>query len=286
MEDQKSKLDFSNYNPREINDGWLLSSPENEKMDFLKSISSTFGCVLVDEAHLFVPKKSREVIETFNSKFRYGFTATPKRTDEQSEAIFFLFGPIRVKRELPSATPKVKLIPFYGEIPILEYAKIIDYQSTNSERNNLICKLVLLEASRGRRVLVLTKRIGHFEEVYRLLRERNTDPPSQIFKLRSDEDNRHLLQELRSNTKTFKVLLGTYSLLSTGVDIPSLDTLILAGDLKSEVLTEQSGGRIRRLFEGKQEPLIIDMQDMGNKILALQAKARLKFYKSANWQII
>lgn len=256
------------------------------KKDLCKSLSSKFGCVIVDEAHLFVPKKSREVIETFNSKYRYGFTATPKRTDEQSEAIFFTFGPIRVRRELPSATPKVKLTPFYGEIPILEYAKIIDYQTKNGDRNRLILKKIREEVDKGRRVLVLTKRIEHFKELYELLILRDSLLKSVVFKLQADEDNRELLKGLREGTQTFKVLLGTYSLLSTGVDIPSLDTLVLAGDLKSEVLTEQSGGRIRRLFEGKQEPLIIDVQDLGNKILAHQAKARIKFYKSANWLII
>jgi CubicO group peptidase (beta-lactamase class C family) len=59
MEDQKSKLDFSNYNPREVNDGWLLSSPENEKMD-KKLIDSAYNLVYRDDR--FVMARSLIII--------------------------------------------------------------------------------------------------------------------------------------------------------------------------------------------------------------------------------
>jgi superfamily II DNA or RNA helicase len=75
-------------------------------------------------------------------------------------------------------------------------------------------------------------------------------------------------------------------MLSTGTDIPALDTLIFAGDLRSDVLQEQSAGRILRLFRDKQHPKIIDFVDNKTGILNHQGKARIRWYKKQGWEII
>ena len=92
-----------------------------------------------------------------------------------------------------------------------------------------------------------------------------------------------LLSDLREGKSDFDVLLGTYSMLATGTDIPSLDTLVFAGDLKSDVLAQQAVGRILRLFKDKQSPKIIDVADFGNGIFLHQFKERRRFYKSQGW---
>ena len=95
-----------------------------------------------------------------------------------------------------------------------------------------------------------------------------------------------LLTKLRNNEEDFDIILGTFSMLSTGVDIPSLDTLVIAGDLKSSVLTEQSSGRILRMFSGKKNPKVVDLDDNLNPMLHRQALERKRFYKENNWEII
>jgi superfamily II DNA or RNA helicase len=106
--------------------------------------------------------------------------------------------------------------------------------------------------------------------------------------LKVDEQKRQddLLARFREGGKDFDVILGTFGLLSTGINIPALDTIIFAGDLKSSVLCVQSVGRILRLFEGKQYPKIIDIDDCKSGILHNQARLRKKFYKDNEWEIL
>ena len=66
--------------------------------------------------------------------------------------------------------------------------------------------------------------------------------------------------ELR-NHKEKDILLATYSMASEGMDIPKLNTVILASP-KSDV--EQSVGRVfrQKACDRNFHPLIVDIQDM------------------------
>lgn len=244
---------------------------------------SDFGLLIVDECHRSITQNFRQAIEYFNAFYRYGFTGTDRRSDGQGPAIGFLYGDKLLDKKLPTATPTVQLLPYDGKIWIEEYADMIEKQVDDADRNRLIAEAITREASLGRKVLVLTKRRAHYQKLAELL------PPSlQAHVLSSStpkEERKLLMQELRRGEASFQVLLGTYSLLSTGVDIPSLDTVVLAGDLKSDVLTEQSVGRILRLLAGKKDPKIVDVQDRGNFILYNQAKERRAFYEQMGWAI-
>lgn len=250
-------------------------------------LSGVFGLQIVDECHTVIPEKSRKAVEAFKPKYRYGLTATPRRTDKQGDALEFLFGPIVVDRELPKANPSVRMERLnHDSYTAYEYAEIISKQTSDTLRNRRIADIVREETARGRRVLVLTKRIIHFEAIREICLE--TEDPEHCIEVASRTSSKaraDLLADLRSGARPFNSIFGTFSLLSTGVDIPSLDTIIFAGDLKSDVLTEQAVGRVRRIFEDKQDPLIIDIWDTGNKVLYRQGLARKKFYEEKNWNI-
>lgn len=256
--------------------------------DDAKKLSEYYGAVFVDECHTTVPKKSRQVVEFFPARHLYGLTATNRRTDEQGEALDFMYGKVLADGKMERASPTVEVTPYRGKIPMGEYPDIIEDQVNDYERNKLIASRVVEETRAGRKVLVLTKRVSHYDTLLHLIRELAPESADRFIALRgtgSSKERAAALTDLRSGSVDFSVLLGTFSLLSTGVDIPSLDTLIIAGDLKSDVLTEQSAGRILRLFEGKKDPLILDIADFGNPILARQAKARQMFYNEQGWII-
>lgn len=91
------------------------------------------------------------------------------------------------------------------------------------------------------------------------------------------------------------VILGTYKLASVGMDIPKLNTLIMASPRKD---IEQSVGRILRKDTKKdsekknsekknfeqQQPLIIEIID-NHGIFEGQARARKEFYKEYGYTI-
>lgn len=250
----------------------------------LKNLKDTFGMVIVDEAHLYITTSRLSAIQTFRAHYFYGMTATPARTDGQDKAIFFTFGPIVTDHKLPQAKPKVVVFHSPYPIPVREYSQIIDEQVICRERNSLIAQIARKQTLEGRKVLILTKRVDHISKI--LAHYPAGDGVIPIYAdMRANEKN-SLLDDLRKNNKDFSLIIGTFSLLSTGTDIPALDCLILAGDLKSHVLQGQSVGRILRLFEGKPQPIIFDIHDKNNPILHNQYKCRLKQYNANEWEVV
>lgn len=253
-----------------------------------EAFRKSFGLIIVDECHLTVPAKSRGVVECFTARYRFGFTATPRRTDGQGDALSFIYGPIIADGKVERETPQVEVVKYQDQYDVDEYHFMVEAQTNDNIRRLRIADIVAAEAGMGRRVLVLTKRVAAYESLAELLIFEENTKGLQTIALTSEGskgDRAKLLTSLRDGDRQYQVLLGTFSLLSTGVDIPSLDTLIIAGDLKSDVLTEQSAGRILRLFDGKMKPKIIDIQDVNNPIFWSQARARLKFYREVNWPV-
>lgn len=58
-----------------------------------------------------------------------------------------------------------------------------------------------------------------------------------------------------------KVLFATFGLAKEGLDIPRLDTLVLASPHRDKATIIQSIGRIERKFEGKDKPICYDLVD-------------------------
>jgi len=251
-----------------------------QRPEITEKIKNKFNVVIVDECHTFITDKRLNIIQQFNPEYLYGLTATPRRTDKQGEAIFHTFGGIIIDKDLPRKAPAIQGV--YSNLPIQmnEYAAMIDEQIRNSTRNELIADLVKAELKDGRKIMILTKRIEHYKLIKNLL---SCDGIYMISSSEKQEERLRIMGELRKGKKDFNIILGTYSMLSHGTDIPALDTLVFAGDLRSDVLAEQSAGRILRLFGDKKDPKIIDIIDNQNHILFNQARERLGFYKRQRW---
>jgi superfamily II DNA or RNA helicase len=250
---------------------WVNSHAKRGDFD-----GSRYGVVIYDECDGAVADGARRVWKYLPARFRYGFTGTLDRTDGKGPAIPFYFGDTLVERTETLIAPRIILHQYGGGGAIDAYHKMTQELSEDQERNEGIAALV----ERGKKTLILTKRVEHYKALAAMM-----PSGTKAFPIDSDANKKEraeLLASFRNGTADFDVLLSTYALLGRGADIPSLDTLILAGDLKSHVLQRQAAGRILRLFEGK-EPVIHDIVDVSNPILFKQAKARQKVYKSKNW---
>ena len=67
-----------------------------------------------------------------------------------------------------------------------------------------------------------------------------------------------------------------------GVDFVSKDCLILTSPISN---VEQMSGRILRIKEGKLQPIIIDLVDIGLKEIRQTLFSRMEFYKKKEWDI-
>lgn len=250
---------------------------------FDSDISNAFGCVIFDEASSGAAKKTRAVIERLNPKWLFGLSATPDREDGQGQAIQFLFGPIIIDKELPQKKPSIEIRYWNGHIDAsFNYAEIVDSQVKSEERNQFIVEIAKEQITRGRKTIILTKRIAHFKSLIEmLLREQVNCLGLESSTKKSNREK--IMKSLQSGELKPDVICGTFSLLSTGVDIAFLDTLIIAGDLRSGILTQQSAGRCTRILQGKCDPLIIDVADRTQGILFNQHKQRVKKYRELGW---
>ena len=64
------------------------------KMKDIEQITESFGTIIVDECHHIPAKTFRTTISKFTSKHLYGFTATPKRKNNDEKLIYWYIGDI------------------------------------------------------------------------------------------------------------------------------------------------------------------------------------------------
>jgi superfamily II DNA or RNA helicase len=82
------------------------------------------------------------------------------------------------------------------------------------------------------------------------------------------------------NDKSITIVVSTYGLFSTGIDIPSLEVLFFCAPVTSEILIRQSAGRLMRKMIGKHKPEIIDFVDERIALLKFQYYNRKRVYRT------
>lgn len=151
----------------------------------------------------------------------------------------------------------------------IEYGDQSICYTYNVERNELIAKI----AKSKERVLILFTNINHGRELKKLL-------PEAI--LVSGEDDRKARDEAkRSLADNKKAIVIASEIFSTGVDIPAIKTLILAGSSVSSVKTMQKLGRATRNDKStdKWSGEIVDFLQRDNALTLKQSKKRMNIYK-------
>lgn len=91
-----------------------------------------------------------------------------------------------------------------------------------------------------------------------------------------EKDKEDVFQEYKDGK--IKILIGTQHLIE-GIDIPSLDVIILPAIGKSERIQVQSCGRALRISKTGNMAYIVDFNDFRDPVLNYQFRTRLKRYK-------
>lgn len=278
------------YTPGQVGDGKkvireiTVATMQTLQADpaLLKSLAERTGTLIIDECDKFITDKAMAVLASFSPVNFIGLTATPERSkdDGRTEAIQFVFGSIIAQHEVATMKPEVHVYATGVDIPVDNYADMVADQIENETRNKLIASIAAGEALEGKKVLILTKRVAHAQILY----EKLQSIPDAYLIERDTKEKSQLLKDMKENTTPFTIIIGTMQLLGRGFDVPQLDRLIIAGDLKSGVLTTQACGRILRILSGK-DPIIYDMCDDKNPIFKNQYKQRKKLYLKKEWPI-
>jgi superfamily II DNA or RNA helicase len=249
----------------------------------LQHVGRSFGVVCVDECHHGPARLWYEVLGQLPARWRWGLTATPERDDGLTPMLGWLFGPVlhsigqaELIRLGHLVVPDVVTVltgwSWDGD-PVSKYNDLLADLTTDGGRNALICDLAQSRAQRGT-VLVLSQRKAHCDGLAEQLRCRDVRAEvltSQVGRRRRTG----LLDELRAGT--LPVLCAT-QLADEGLDLPGLETVILACPGRAIGRTIQRLGRIMRPHPGKGTPVLYDLvDDVG--LLGSQARSRQRAYR-------
>lgn len=250
------------------------------------SVFETFGFTIIDETHHISSKVFSKALFNVCTRYMLGLSATPIRKDGLTKVLNWFIGDIFYSVERKQQTQvDVKTITFTcdefnDEVPLNKIGKVSLSEVINKlvqidSRNELILNNLFENLKLNRKIIVLTDRRSHCEELLSLLDNSKTKYTYGLYMGGMKQDALKISEEC-------DVILATYSLAHEGLDIPSLDTLILATP-KTDIV--QSCGRILRETKGKKNnPLIIDICDSFGS-LPNQARKRKVYYKNSGFNI-
>lgn len=262
----------------------MLQSVSMKEYDH--SLFKNVGLTIIDETHHICAKVFSNTLFKISTKYMLGLSATPYRKDGLTKVLNWFIGDVfyYVERENQKnvVVKTIKLTNEYPKFPMNKVGKVCIPEGINkltelSYRNEIILNIILkLINETNRSVLILSDRRNHCIELKEMIEEKVGIPKTCGLYLGGMKQN-----ELQESEKC-DIIIATYSLAHEGLDIPKLDTLILATP-KSDIV--QSVGRILRETPGKQNsPLVYDIIDIWS-IFEYQYYKRQKFYKKTGFLI-
>jgi superfamily II DNA or RNA helicase len=281
--------------------------------DYGVDVFNQFGLVIYDEVHHLGSRVDSQALLKTSSEYTIGLSATPERSDGMLKIINWHIGPILYQVEKQyNFRVLVKKIFFRSEDPLFiekkkwfqgrfapNHTTMFDNITKIKKRNQLIIQFINTLKSLGRKILILSYRVEHLEELKRAVDKQIAD----------DEEN-HIYNSYFYMGKTKKgekklaekdgdIIFATMQLAEEGLDIPHLDTVLFAlpvsvqkdkhdsRKIKSNKTLIQSIGRILRndkLENLTQIPLVIDISDQFS-IYSGWSKKRNEVYYKKNWYL-
>lgn len=260
----------------------MLQSIAKDNYD--RDIYMDFGLIIFDEAHHAPSQYFSQALPIINCKLSLALSATPNRADKMEKVLYWYLGDIAYKAP-PNENENVQVRIYNYDVKNEKYKEA--YMKTGDvnrprtinrvvkikKRNKFIIQVLneIME-EKDRQCLILSDRIEHLE----------------ILKEKIDKDNKYtcsyyiggMKQDKLDESAKSQVLLGSYGMASEGLDIPSLNSLILATPRKS---VEQSVGRIVRRAHNVR-PIVVDIVD-SIPCLHRQGYVRRKLYNKLKFEM-
>ena len=277
---QGSKIDIDD---KDIVIGMLQSI---SMKDYDTDIFKDFGFCIIDECHHIGAEVFSRSLPKINSYYLLGLSATPKRSDGLNKVFEWYLGPyLFVDKNKEEREVEVNMIyydnidPSYSRIDNTflgkpNIPKMITNISNSYHRNKFIVHLLLdITKNLNRKILILGDRRDQLYELDKLLKDTGMLNIGYYVGGMKEKD-------LKLSEKC-QIILATYSMSSEGMDIPSLNTLMM---ISSKSNIEQSVGRILRKYHKDTTPQIYDIVD-NFSIFGNQANKRMKFYQKNKYII-
>lgn len=237
----------------------MVSTLQNHLKDFKPD---EFDYIIVDEAHRVGASGYQKIIEHFNPKFLLGMTATPNRTDGYD--VYQLFNHVIAYRiTLQDALDNDMLAPFhYFGIADLEiHEDNVDDVSlfrklTSEERVRHITEKIEEYSVRkdSRKGLIFCSRNDEAKVLSDEFNKRGYRTRAISGETPEDERNKTIL-ELEKGELQY---IFSVDIFNEGIDIPSLNQIIMLRKTESAIIFVQQLGRGLRKTDDKEYTLVLD----------------------------
>jgi superfamily II DNA or RNA helicase len=261
--------------------------------------SSKFGCVILDECHKAPARTFYEVLSSIPALYRFGLSATPNKSGKIALAEAVL-GPVLYDYPLEKlqvagvlGRPHVVISPTTfefeyrgtektknGSISRNNYADLCEKLIADNKRNALIARKACDAYLQGRKCLVVSSRIDHLKRLEALV-----SPSCSTTMLTGREPRHKRVATIDFLTENGSPVVVFSTLASEALDIPSLDTLILAYPIRNQDALRQYVGRIIRTYPTKESPQVHDFHDIRVPVLIRQYRDRVSVYRSSGYDV-
>jgi len=253
-----------------------------------ESMMENFGCVILDECHHAPADSFANCLNHSKAKYRFGLTATPKRSDGLGYLMFDLISRFtytvtneqiansNVRAKVPTVTPVATGYSFNRNLTMASRIPILVGMSENVTRNNKIVDCIESDIKLGYFPLVITQFVDHAKTINERLRSRGLESRLLVGEVMKKE--RLEIIELARKNQIHAVIATKVA--DEGLDIPQLDCIHLLIPHSNDTKLQQQIGRIRRSCDGKLDPVVRDYVDGGPYFFKSWAR-RLKLYR--NW---
>jgi superfamily II DNA or RNA helicase len=272
-------LDDAEDEERLEQDATDVQSREDEIAQYIRTVPMVF----FDECHHLPADCCYSLaMETHAAEYRFGLSATPYRTDRMDLLLEAAVGPKLFRANASVLIEKGYLvapqITFTAVPPMTIRGKRPAYQQIFEQyivdhkyRNSLIAEQARELAKQKKSTLILVTQVRHGEQIFRLL-------PEAIL-IQGSDDAVTRQERFRELEKKERLIIIATTLADEGLDIPTLDAVILASGGKSETRALQRIGRALRCAPRKKTALVYDFMDHA-PFLEDHSKRRLEIFKS------
>lgn len=215
--------------------------------------------VFFDECQFVAAETFYKIANYCNAYYKYGLSATPYRSDKKDMMIEAALGPVidqinasyLIKRGFLTR-PKIH----YFKVGHMKGQEERNYQQVyreeiveNYERNQYIVKSTKKLNSKNKSVLILCQQVNHGKLLQAMFEQEGMDVE---FVYGMDNLAKRDMEVYKLRTKKKLALIAT-TIADEGLDVPSLDAVILGGGGKSPSKGMQRVGRAIRVFGQNEE---------------------------------
>ncbi len=262
-------------NKKELGSDYLFSTIQTMSVNFESFEASEFDYIIVDEAHHISSPSYKKVIEYFRPKFLLGLTATPNRSDNENIYKYFddnIACDIRLNDALENDL--VSPFHYFGVCDV----ESIDYQDVNINDISEISRLLMV----NRRVDYIIEKMYFYSYSGNKRKVLGFCASKEHALYMSDEFNKRGINSialssvdsidkrdkyiamLEDDNEALEVIF-TVDIFNEGIDIPSVNTVLMLRPTNSPIVFIQQLGRGLRKYKDKEFLTILDFIGNHNK---------------------